>query len=43
MTKKKKKPKKFHYDRESFFLDDVLKEIKKETKPEKKEKIGLTM
>ena len=26
--KKKKKNKKYHYDPESFFLDDVLKEVK---------------
>lgn len=44
--KKKKKAKKdkpkseFHYDPESFFLDDVLKEIKEKRKM-KKEK-GLT-
>ena len=39
-SKKKKKQKKFHYDYESFALDDVLKEIK-ERKKLKKQK-GLT-
>ena len=41
-TKKKKKEKnqkndrKFHYDKESFFLDDVLKEIEEQRKQKKK-------
>lgn len=40
-SKKKKKQKKYHYDYESFFIDDVLKEVKERYK-EKKEKVGLT-
>ena len=42
MGKKKKKKKKnnFHYDIESFFLDDVLKEIKE--RYEEKKKTGFT-
>ena len=35
-SKKKKKQNKFHYDYESFFLDDVLKEIKENRKMKKK-------
>ena len=37
---KKKKGKKYHYDYESFFIDDVLKEIKKNRK--KPKRVGLT-
>lgn len=41
-SKKKKKPTRdFHYDPESFPIDDVLSQIKKERK-EKKKRIGLT-
>jgi hypothetical protein len=43
--KKKKKGKKkndFHYDPNSFFIDDVLKEIEERHK-DKKKKSGLTM
>lgn len=36
--KKKKKQKVFHYDYNSFFLDDVLKEIKERRKEKKKNK-----
>ena len=39
-NKKKKKKNKLHYDYESFFLDDVLKEIKANRKQKKKS--GLT-
>lgn len=38
--KKKKKKNKYHYDYESFFLDDVLKEIKE--RREEKKKTGFT-
>lgn len=36
--KKLKKKNKFHYDYESFFLDDVLKEIKARRKEKKETK-----
>ena len=36
-SKKKKNKNKFHYDPDSFFLDDVLKEIKQAKKEKKKE------
>ena len=39
-NKKKKKKNKLQYDYESFFLDDVLKEIKSNHKQKKKS--GLT-
>ena len=38
--KKHNKQKKFHYDIDSFFVDDVLKEIK--DRREEKKKTGLT-
>lgn len=37
---KNKKQKKYHYDYDSFFIDDVLKEIKKRNK--KPKRVGLT-
>ena len=44
-SKKTKKPKKrdFHYDKESFAIDDVLSKIKEAKKNEKKKRIGLTV